>query len=436
MPDAQQNESALPADRIGAWVMFGLLTGCAMLAGIGVWSLNTRVDGAVIAPGMVGLETDRQLVQHLEGGIVSEILVREDQPVRRGDTLITMDTTQDQAELNANASQLANLTIRRERLRAELGETGFDPDMPRIGASDTLYAIIAAERQLFDNRRAARAADAALLQTRRQALEAQIVGLQAQDASLTADRALTAEELQSIQHLHDKGLTPVSRLLEVRRRALEIEAGLSGNAAQVESLRAQIAEVDSQLDGARATLREELAVNLAEIDQQLRELHEIRTTLQDRVRRSRILAPRDGRILNLAAHTKGGVIAPGQTVMEIVPVQEKEVLLANVPVTEIDRIAPGMPATVRLTAFNRNRTPELEGRIRTVSADTLTDAATGVPYYSAEIELTAEERARLDGQELVPGMPVEVMISTGERLVVSYLSRPLSDAFSATFRDE
>ncbi|WP_372572347.1 HlyD family type I secretion periplasmic adaptor subunit [Ruegeria jejuensis] len=436
MSDAKNTLDPVPAEGIGGWTFTGLALGVGLLAGLVVWSLNTRIDGAVVAPGMVGLETDRQVVQHLEGGIVANILVREDQAVTRGQVLLELDTTQDQTELNATASQIANLTVRRARLTAELDGAEFPPADLGLAITETTRAIIAAEWRLFRNRSESRHAEAALLETRRQALAAQIDGLRSQSHSLTADMALTEEELTSVISLHDKGLVPVTRLLEVRRSKLDIDAGLSGNAAQIKSLQAQIAEVDSQLRSARATTAEEIAINLAETDQQLRELRERRASLWDRVQRSRVTAPGEGRILNLAVHTRGGVIAPGQPIMEIVPVQEDTILTANIPVTEIDRVMPGQEAIVRFTAFNLGQTPELQGQVRSVSADTLTDPATGNPYYSAEIMLSEAELARLGGQELVPGMPANVHITTGERLVASYLSRPLVDAFAETFRDE
>ncbi|WP_037306717.1 HlyD family type I secretion periplasmic adaptor subunit [Ruegeria halocynthiae] len=436
MSEPRTHAQTLPVDRIGGWSFFGIIIGVGMLAAMAAWSMNTRIDGAVIAPAMVGLETDRQRVQHLEGGIVSTIHVREDQTVHQGQLLVELDTTRDQAELNAVASQIANLSVRRARLIAERTGTAFPPKDLGVPVTDTVQSIIAAEQQLFDSRSESQAAQAALLETRKQSLDAQIEGLRNQNHSLVADMALTEEELKTVVQLHEKGLLPVTRVLQVRRSKLNLEAGLSGNDAQVNSLLAQVAETESELRGTQATLAESIAMELTEADQQLRELTERGISLQDRVRRSRILAPRDGRVLNLAVHTQGGVIGAGEAVMEIVPNEEKTVLLANVPVTEIDRVSPGLEAKVRLTAFNLGQTPELTGSVRSVSADTLTDPVTNVPYYSAEISLSESELAKLNNQELVPGMPASVHIATGERLVASYLSRPLKDAFALTFRDE
>ncbi|WP_171173178.1 HlyD family type I secretion periplasmic adaptor subunit [Ruegeria sp. HKCCD8929] len=425
---------ALPNDRTGGWTVFGLIVSVGLLGGLAAWSMKTSIDGAVIAPGMVGLETSRQVVQHLEGGIISEILVQEDERVARGQVLIELDRTQDQAELNAATSQLTTLTVRKARLAAELEQAKFPT--ANLSSLNGVEDIILAESRLFANRAASAQANTELLQARRKALEAQINGLLSQNLSLGADMELTQEELASITPLQQKGLLPITRVLEVRRNILNIEAGLSGNAAQIESLWSQIAEVDSELSSAEAARREQISADLAEVDQRLRELRERRVTLNDRLQRSRIVAPRDGKILNLAFHTQGGVVAPGQVLLEIVPVEENTVLMANIPVTEIDRVATGQEATVRLTAFNLNEAPELQGKIATVSADTLTDPATNIPYYSAEIAIEAAEFDRLGDLQLVPGMPADVMISTGERRVASYLTRPIYNAYSRTFRDE
>ncbi|MEX0364865.1 MAG: HlyD family type I secretion periplasmic adaptor subunit [Ruegeria sp.] len=425
---------ALPNDRTAGWTVFGLIVSVGLLGGLAAWSMKTSIDGAVIAPGMVGLETSRQVVQHLEGGIISEILVREDERVARGQVLVELDTTQDQAELNAATSQLTTLTVRQARLAAELEQVDFPSE--QLSSLNGVEDIILAESRLFANRAASAQANTELLQARRKALEAQINGLLSQNLSLEADMELTQEELASITPLQQKGLLPITRVLEVRRNILNIEAGLSGNAAQIESLWSQIAEVDSELSSAEAARREQISADLAEVDQQLRELRERRVALNDRLRRSKVVAPRDGKILNLAFHTQGGVVAPGQVLLEIVPVEENTVLMANIPVTEIDRVATGQEATVRLTAFNLNEAPELQGKIATVSADTLTDPATNIPYYSAEIAIEAAEFDRLGDLQLVPGMPADVMISTGERRVSSYLTRPIYSAYSRTFRDE
>ncbi|KIC08962.1 hypothetical protein RA19_16795 [Leisingera sp. ANG-M1] len=432
MPDTAPE----PTGSTRGWTLFGLAVSTAMLGGLLAWSLSTRIDGAVIAPGTVGLQTSRQVIQHLEGGILAGIRVRENQQVAAGQVLAELDTTQDQAELNAANSQFASLTLRQARLKAERAQSGtpdFSVPLPPVaGTAD----ILAAETGLFEKRTASARAETALLQARRAALAAQISGLTSQNRALQADLALTRDELATIETLEAKGLVPVTRLLEVRRSILNLEAAISGNAAQTESLHAQIAEADSELTRNTARWQEEISVSLAETGQQLRELQEQRTSLQDRIRRSRITAPRAGRVLNLAFHTAGGVIAPGQPLLEIVPVQDETVLTASIRVTDIDRVAAGQPARVRLTAFSGNQTPELHGEVKTLSADTLTDPATGQPYYSAEITVAAAEWRRLGGQPLVPGMPADVMISTGERLAATYLTRPLQDAFSGAFRDD
>lgn len=432
MPDAIPEPNA----RTRGWTLFGLMVSAGMLGGILAWSLHTRIDGAVIAPGKIGLETNRQVVQHLEGGILADIRVRDGQQVKRGQVLAELDTTRDQAELNAANSQIAALILQLARLDAERTQAeapDFSAPLPQVeGLSD----LIASETHLFKKRAASASAGTALLQARRAALAAQVAGFVSQSKALQADLELTREELTAVETLEAKGLVQITRLLEVRRSILNLEAAISGNAAQTQSLHAQIAEADSELASNAANRQEEISASAAETGQRLRELQEGRKALQDRIRRSRITAPFDGRVLNLAFHTTGGVIAPGQALLEIVPVQENAILTASVPIGDIDRVAIGQEARVLLTAFNGNRTPELLGQVKSVSADTLIEPTSGQPYYSAEITIASAEWDKLDGQSLVPGMPADVMISTGERSAASYLIRPLQDTFAATFRDD
>ena len=431
-----RNAKTTPADGIGKWVFYGTAIMGLMLGGLGYWSFATRIDGAIVAPGMVALETDRQTVQHLEGGIIYDIHVSEDDAVKQGQVLVSLDTTRDQADLNALSSQIATLTVRKARLQAELNEQDFLSAASGFDQNDDLREIFASEAQLFESRAMAKAANIAQLETQKAALLAQVAGLRSQIKSQKANQELTQEELQTVSVLNEKGLANVTRLLQVRRAALDIDASLSTSTAQIDSVQAQIAEVESVLISNAATSREEISTELSDVSQRLREALERQTTVQDRIARSKILAPLDGRVLNLGFHTKGGVVAPGQAIMDIVPVAEQPILMANIPVTEIDRIVPGQDARVRLTAFNFNQTPELNGSVKWVSADTISDPVSGAIYYSAEVEVQAEEFAKIDGNELVPGMPVEVLVSTGERLVISYLSRPIRDAMSKTFRDE
>lgn len=431
-----RNAKTAPADGIGKWVLLGTAIMGLMVGGLGYWSVATRIDGAIVAPGMVALETDRQTVQHLEGGIIYEIHVSEDDAVKQGQVLVSLDTTREQAELNALSSQIATLTVRKARLQAELANLDFLSFASEFDHSEDIREIFESEAQLFESRAMAKAANIAQLETQKDALLAQVAGLRSQIKSQEANQRLTQEELETVSVLNDKGLANVTRLLQVRRAALDIEASLSTNTAQIDSVRAQIAEVESALISNAATSREEVSTELSDVSQRLREVLERKTTAQDRIARSQILAPLDGRVLNLGFHTKGGVVAPGQAIMDIVPVAEQPILMANIPVTEIDRVVPGQDARVRLTAFNFNQTPELNGSVKWVSADTLSDPATGAVYYSAEVEIQSEEFAKIEDNELVPGMPVEVLVSTGERLVISYLSRPIRDAMSKTFRDE
>lgn len=434
-----QERHRLPSDRMFGWIAFGGLLSLLMLGGIGTWSMFTKIDGAVIAPGLVAPEFNRKTVQHLEGGIVEKILVREGDYVETGQPLIRLGNTQDRSELDIVRDRLANLTARRARLQTELDGSDMIhlPGSVAIRLGETkIGEIVSNEEQLFVARRDSRKANETLLERRAAALTAQIQGLKKQSASLREELKLTREETSTLEPLLKRRLVPVTRVLEVRRSLSRLQSQISGTEAQSQSLAAQVEENRAQLAQQMATFREDTAAQLASAQAEIHSLVEQKVAIDDRLKRRLIVAPQSGRVLNLGFHTTGGVITPGQSVMEIVPVDDRLVLLARVPVTEVERVFPDQSAIVRFTAFNRNTTPELQGTIESVSADTLIEPETGLPYYSAKVRLSETERAKLDGEELVAGMPAEVLISTGERLVASYLMRPLADSYSRTFRDE
>jgi len=226
------------------------------------------------------------------------------------------------------------------------------------------------------------------------------------------------------------------RILEVRRKIARLRSQLAASAGEQLSLQAQIEETHAEAAENRARFRESAASRLIEVQAEIAELEERRSALRDRLNRRDVKAPQSGRVFNLAVHSEGAVVASGDPLMEIVPVNDDLVLRARVPATDVERVLPGLAATVRLIAFNRNTTPELVGTVETVAADALLDEQSDGAFYTATVRLGAEQLARLDGQSLTPGMPAEVLIRTGERLVASYLMRPLVDSYARTFRDE
>ncbi len=437
-PRAVEREST-PPHRTAPWTLFGLLVALAIPGGMGLWAATTDIDGAVLAKAKVVVETDRKTVQHLEGGIVREIFVREGDLVQAGDLLFRLDATQDESAMIALQDRLADLAARRARLHADLAGSeaiAWPVSVESRAKEPRIAAVLAAQEQLFTSRRAARESDLAFFEKRSSALRARIEALRRQSASLRKELALTAEEDAALTELEAKNLAPLPQVLEVRRDLARVNSRLAARGGEISSLEAQIEEVAAQRAQGEARFRQETASELSEVQAEIAQLEERRTALRDRLARRELRAPQTGRVFNLAVHTRGGVVGPGAPLMEIVPLHDDLVLRARVPAAEVERVAPGSQATVRLVAFNHNTTPELTGMVETISADAKVDAESGDTFYAASVRLGAEELARLGGKALTPGMPAEVLIRTGERLAASYILRPLADSYARAFRDE
>jgi HlyD family type I secretion membrane fusion protein len=406
---------------------------------MGLWSVTARLDGAVVAAGTVQVEAARKKVQHLEGGIVKEIRVRDGDAVAAGDVLIRLDDTAVGANLRLVQGQSAELAIRRYRLLAE--RDGADEFiLPRAIAIRTddrgLADIVAGQRALFDARRASRLVEIDLLRQQEAQLRAQIDGLQKQEESKTRQIALYDDELQGLRMLFSKGLTPKGRLLALERDAERGRGEMAALAASIASAETKLKEVELGIARLVQTFQEKVADELRTVEAELNTFAERLVGVEDQTQRTEIRAPRRGRVLNLAVHNAGGVIRPGETVMEIVPEDDALVIGARVAPQDVDKVVPRAPATVRLSAFNQRTTPELTGEVQRISADLVSDAASGQAFYQAIIEVPSGEADRLQGLVLVPGMPAEVLIRTGARTPLAYLLKPLTDSFARAMRED
>jgi HlyD family type I secretion membrane fusion protein len=416
----------------------GLAVIGGVFGGLGLWSVTATLDGAVMAGGTVQVEAARKKVQHLEGGIVKEIRVRDGDAVLEGDILIRLDDTSVGANLRLMQGQSAELAVRRYRLLAE--RDGTDLALPRVinvrsderGATD----ILAGQRALFEARRASRLVEIDLLRQQVLQLESQIDGLRRQEASKVRQIAFFDDELTGLRTLFAQGLTPKSRLLAVEREAERARGELATLAAGIAGGQTKVKETELAILRVDRSFQEKVADELRAVEAELNTQREKLVGAADQSQRSEIRAPRRGRVLNLAVHNPGSVIRPGETVMEIVPDDDTLVIGARVAPHDIDNVLPGAAATVRLSAFNQRTTPELTGAVQRVSADLVSDPATHESYYQAVVEVPPHEAARLHGLALKPGMPAEVFIRTGARTPLGYLIKPLTDSFARALRSD
>jgi HlyD family secretion protein len=377
-------------------------------------------------------------VQHLEGGIVGEILVRDGDAVTPGQVLLRLDGTRARAGLAIIESQRDVLLAREARLLAERDGTDaitFPDGLLARGHLADVAEIVDGQRRQLAARRASIDAQVALL--RQQALQygEEITGLEAQRDAKDGQLAILADELAGLHELHRKGFARRTRILELERMAEALRGDRGQHVADIARAETAIADSELRILQLHKGVQEQVVDELYQIQAQLLDLSERRTAAADELSRIDITAPRAGLVVGLGIHTIGGVIGPGQAILDVVPGEEELVIECQLRPQDVDKVAPGLAATVRLSAFDLRSTPELEGTVMRVSADRVVDEATGLPYYILRVRIPPDQLARLGALRLLPGMPAEVFVQTGERTALSYLLKPLSDGLARAFRD-
>ena len=424
-----------------AFVRFGLGVVIAIFGGLALWSILAPIDGAIIAPGQVAVESNRKTVQHLEGGVVSEILVRENQLVEQGEVLVRLDSVVTRANLARVESQLAELYARRARLLAARDGKevlGAPEGAPEVLATAMFRAMLEGQRELFTARAATMARQIELLEERITQQDQRIIGLHAQRTSIVAQLDLIEDELESVRGLYEKGFAPLTRLRALERESerLSGERGaLSASLAEADSI---ITEAQLEIERLKETAREETIAELRDVELSVAELDEMRVTAADALTRGEIKAPQAGRVIGLAVHTVGGVIGAGDPLLEIVPADARLEIVARISPRDVEKVQAGQEAMIRFSSFSARMTPQADGIVRSVSADSLIDQVTGAPYYLVLIDLPDATMLSevLRGELLVPGMPTETFIKTGKQPAISYLLRPLTDALARSFRED
>lgn len=410
-----------------------------LVFGIGGWATFTHVSAAVIAPGQLVVETDVKKVQHPTGGVVGQLLVREGQKVSAGDVLIRLDETQTRANLDIVLKAMDELAARRARDEAERDghKTISFPDdlVSRIDTDPTVARLIDGESRLFVSRVAGREGQKAQLRERVEQLRQEISGLTEQAAAKDREIVLIGQELKGVRELYGKNLVPLSRVTALERDAARIEGERGQLIASTASARGKIAETELQIFQIDQEMRTEVGKDLAEIRGKWSELREKRVAAEDQLKRIEMRAPQDGYVHQLTVHTIGGLVTPSEPAMLIVPAADQLLVEVRVQPQDIDNVRVGQKANLRFSAFNMRTTPEIDGVVVRVSADVTTDPKTGMSFYTARIRIADDEKGHLNGLRLVPGMPVESYTQIGERSVLSYLMKPLTDQLAKAWRE-
>ena len=417
----------------------GLLALAVLVGGFGAWSIRTTIAGAIVAPGRVEVDRNRQAVQHPDGGVVEAILVRDGDIVAAGDVLIRLDPTLLRSERAIVVDQLAELRARRARLEAErdgADRIAFPDDLHAAASADPEVAdIVDGQARLFVARAETLARETEQLQKRQTQIASQIDGIRAQQAALARQLTLIGRELADQQSLFDRGLAQAGRVLALQREEARIEGQLGELTAAAAEAEGRSTEIDIEILKLRESRREEAITQLRDIRARELELAEQRRSLEERLSRMEIRAPAGGIVYGLTVFAPRAVIRPADEVLFVVPQDRPLGVAARVPAIHIDEVHVGQPASLRFPAFDMRQTPELAGHVLRVSADAFIDVQSGVAWYRAELLPDEGELARLGEAALVPGMPVEAFIRTADRSPMSYLLKPLADYFTRAFRE-
>jgi HlyD family secretion protein len=420
-------------------LLVGLSVVILLAGGLGGWASTAQISGALIAPGSIVVESNVKKVQHPTGGVVGEVRAHDGDLVKAGDIVVRLDDTVTKASLAIVTKNLDGLWARAARLEAEqrgLDKITFPPMLTDRASDPEVKAVMASEAKLFEVRVNGRTGQKAQLRERIVQLNEEIAGLAAQEKAKDQEIELVQKELTGVSDLYDKHLVQLSRLTTLQRDA----ARLSGERAQYIASRAQakgkITETELQIIQVDKDVVSDVSKDLRETNDKIGEFVERKVTAEDQLRRVDIRAPQDGMVLQSSVHTVGGVITAGDAIMLIVPQADDLQVEAKVNPQDIDKLQVGQKTLLRLSAFNQRTTPELNGVVTRVSPDTTTDQRTGQSYYTIRVSMPQAEIARLGDVKLIPGMPVEAFVQTGERTLLSYLIKPLNDQLMRAFREK
>lgn len=426
-------------DGVDRHLRLGLFTAVFLVVVCGGWAATASLNGAVLASGTLVVQSSAKKIQHPEGGVVGEILVSNGQKVSASDAVLRLDDTVTRANLAIVDTQLIQLDARRGRLVAERdshSEIRYPEELLARRAEENVAMALEGEINLFNSRRAALDGQVLQLRARIEQLHDEAGGLEAQIAAKGAELGYIGEELAGASELHAKGLTPLTRLRSLQREQVRIEGERGQLQAELARSRGRISETELQIIQIERDMRAEVIEELRDIEGKWAELQERRIAAQDKLTRIDLLAPISGMVHELAVHTVGGVIGPGETVMMIVPENDRLVVEIRVNPADIDQVTMAQTAMVRFSAFNQKTTPELAGHVSRIAADLTKDEKAGTSFYVVQVTLDSDQIDRLNGRLLLPGMPAEVHLQTGERTALSYLVKPLRDQISRAMREE
>lgn len=403
------------------------------------WSVLASLDSAVVTQGTVQVEHNDKKVQHPTGGVVGAIFVREGQRVKEGDLVVRLDETATRAALGIIVNELTATRARAARLSAErLGLKRIDFPMDVLARAETereIEQLIDGEVRVFLSRQKLQEGQKAQLNERIGQLSQDVQGLREQQKSLVIQLEVARNELADLRGLEERKLVPRPRVTNLEREVARNQGALGEIIARIASSQGRIMETTLQIVQLDNDHIAEVSREIREAESKINELQERRVAAEDQLRRVEIRAPVSGVVHQLSVHTVGGVVTPSEPLMLIIPEADRLILEVRIQPHDIDQVHVGQLARVRFTAFNQRTTPEIDGRLFRIGGDLTKEAQTGQSYYSAGVAISEEELRKLNGLKLMPGMPADAFIKTGERTFASYLVKPLTDQMNRSLRE-
>ncbi len=427
-------DESLARYSLAGWIILALFFG-----GFGLWSVTAPLNGAVVAQAQVKVQGNRKSVQHLEGGIVREMKVKEGDHVKQGDVLIVLDDTQNRSEFDVYSQQRDVLRATEARLKAELDRAATlspPPDIAQRLSEPEVKTVWTAQTQQFESRRASLEGGRLVLREKINQLREQITGNQQQVASFKQQIESVKKELTDITPLVEKGLITQPRLLQLQRSQFGLEGQIASTTADMARARQAIEEQTQQIAQLENERMTEVSKDLRDTQAMLFEVTPKLTNAKSSLGRMDIKSPYTGVVVGLNVFGVGAVVQRGEIILDIVPDEDALTIEARVAVEDISEVHPDMIAEVHLTAYKQRITPMIHGDVIQVSADRLTDTRTGMPYYTALVRVNQKELAALPNVKLYPGMPAMVIVPTVERTAFDYLMAPLAQSFNTAFRQK
>ncbi len=426
-----------PSDSIKSVALAGWVIVVLFFGVFGAWAITAPLNGAVVANGFVKVEGNRKSIQHLDGGIVKELRVKESDRVNAGDVVVALDDSQARAEYEVLNQQFLVLRISEERLRVEYNrgtQINLPADLAHLADDPDVKSIWRAQIHQFESRLAAIEGQRKVIKEKIAQLESQIVGAEAQIKAYRLQFQSVQRELESLTSLVERGLIAKPRYLQLERSGTALEGQAADLMANVAKFKQGIAEQQQQIAQLDNDRMSEISKDLRDTQAKLLEIIPRRANAKAVLGRVEIRSPYAGRVVGLSVFAVGAVINRGDKIMDVVPDEETLIIEAQIAVEDISEVHPKMRADVHLTAYKQRITPVVQGSVLQISADRLTDNRTGNPYYVALIQVDEKELQTIPNAKLYPGMPATVMIPTVERTAFDYIVGPLAMSFNKAFR--